>query len=58
MADTYSQIILHIVFSVKNRKNVLNDEWREELHKYITGIIRNRDQKLIVITVFLIICIY
>ena len=49
MANTYSQIILHIVFSVKKRENLLKDEWREDLHKYITGIIRNRDQNLIII---------
>ncbi len=47
MANTYSQIYIQIVFSVKGRQNLIAGEHREELHKYITGIVRNRDQKLI-----------
>lgn len=47
MANTYSQIYTHIVFAVKGRLNLINPNIREELHKYITGIITNRDQKLL-----------
>jgi REP element-mobilizing transposase RayT len=47
MANTYSQVYIHIVFAVKGRQNLIRTEIREELHKYITGIIINRDQKLI-----------
>ena len=47
MANTYSQIYTHIVFAVKGRQNLINPNIREELHKYITGIITNRDQKLL-----------
>ncbi len=47
MANTYSQIYVHIVFAVKGRQNLINANIREELHKYITGIITNRDQKLL-----------
>ena len=47
MPNTYSQIYLHIVFAVKGRQNLIRVEIREELHKYITGIVTNRDQKLI-----------
>lgn len=47
MANTYSQIYIHIVFAVKGRQNLIRAEIREELHKYITGIITNRDQKLL-----------
>lgn len=47
MANTYSQIYIHIVFAVKGRQNLINPNIREELHKYITGIITNRDQKLL-----------
>lgn len=47
MANTYSQVYLHIVFAVKGRQNLIRAEIREELHKYITGIITNRDQKLL-----------
>jgi putative transposase len=49
MGNTYTQIFLHIVFSVKGRQNLLSAEHKEELHKYITGIIRNQKQKLIII---------
>lgn len=47
MANTYSQIYIHIIFSVKNRNNFIRKEYREELHKYITGIISNKNQKLL-----------
>jgi len=47
LANTYSQIYIHIVFAVKGRQNLIRAEIREELHKYITGIITNRDQKLL-----------
>jgi REP element-mobilizing transposase RayT len=47
LANTYSQIYVHIVFAVKGRQNLIRTEIREELHKYITGIVTNRDQKLL-----------
>lgn len=49
MANTYSQIYIQIVFAVKGRQNLIAKENREELHKFITGIITNRDQKLLAI---------
>jgi REP element-mobilizing transposase RayT len=39
MGSTYSSIILHFVFAPKGRENTLHDSFREELHKYITGIV-------------------
>ncbi|WP_310556883.1 IS200/IS605 family transposase [Flavobacterium sp.] len=47
MPNTYSQIYVQIVFAVKGRQNLISKENREELHKFITGIVKNRDQKLI-----------
>lgn len=47
MANTYSQIYIQIVFTVKGRQNLIKRQNREELHKYITGIVTNRGQKLI-----------
>ena len=47
MPNTYSQVYIHIVFAVKGRQNLINPNIREELQKYITGIITNRDQKLL-----------
>src|SRR5688572_13541886 len=49
MPNTYSQIYIQIVFAVEGRQNLISPEWREELHKYITGIINKRSQKLIAI---------
>lgn len=49
MANTYSQIYIQIVFAVKGRKNLITKENREELHKFITGIVSNREQKLLAI---------
>ncbi|GEM55441.1 transposase [Flavobacterium branchiophilum] len=47
MANTYSQIYIQIVFAVKGRQNLIMKENREELHKFITGIVTNREQKLL-----------
>ncbi|MBF2709465.1 IS200/IS605 family transposase [Flavobacterium soyangense] len=47
MANTYSQIYIQIVFAVKGRENLITKENREELHKFIAGIIKNREQKLL-----------
>ncbi len=49
MANTYTQIYIHIVFAVQGRQNLIKKENKEELHKYITGIVRNKKQKLIAI---------
>ncbi|MDY0082800.1 MAG: IS200/IS605 family transposase [Ignavibacteriaceae bacterium] len=47
MANTYTQIYLHIVFAVQNRISLIKPEWRDELYKYISGIIQNNGHKLI-----------
>jgi REP element-mobilizing transposase RayT len=47
MANTYSQIYIQVVFAVAGRENAIRKDWRDELHKYITGIVKNNDQKLI-----------
>jgi len=49
MANTYTQIYIHIVFAVQGRQNIIPKEHKEELHKYMTGIIQNKGQKLIAI---------
>jgi REP element-mobilizing transposase RayT len=46
MANTYTKIYIQIVFAVKGRQNLISKENREELHKFITGIVSNRGQKL------------
>jgi putative transposase len=49
MANTYSQIYIQVVFAVEGRQNLLRKEHKEELHKYITGIITHQKQKLLAI---------
>lgn len=49
MPNTYSQIYVQIVFAVEGRQNLISAANREELHRYIAGIISNRRQKLIAI---------
>ena len=49
MAGTYSQIYLQVVFAVKGRENLISPKWRDELHKYIAGIIKNKEQKPIIV---------
>jgi len=51
MANTYSQIYIHVVFAVMGRQNLINSKHKEELHKYITGIINKNGQKLLEINV-------
>ncbi len=47
MANTYTQIYIQIVFAVKGHLNLIPQKNKEELHKYITGIITRRGQKLL-----------
>lgn len=49
MPGTFSQIYIQIVFAVKGRESLIHHSWEEELYRYITGIITNKDQKLLAI---------
>ena len=49
MANTYTQCYFHIVFSVKNRDALIRREWKDELGKYITGIVQNHRHKMLAI---------
>ena len=49
MANTYTQIHIQAVFSVQNRQCIISDSWKNELYKYITGIIKNNKHKLLAI---------
>jgi REP element-mobilizing transposase RayT len=44
--STFRQIYYHIIFSTKYRKPVLNEQYEEELYKYIWGIVKNKSCKL------------
>jgi len=49
MANTYSQLYIQIVFAVKGRENLIEKSWKDELHKYIAGIIKAKGQKPIIV---------
>jgi REP element-mobilizing transposase RayT len=49
MANTYTQIRIHLVFAVKGRQNLIPKRHRESVEKYITGIVQNRKHKLLAI---------
>ena len=47
MANTFSQIYIQTVFAVSNRLSLITPAFKEDLYKYIAGIVRNQGQKLI-----------
>ena len=47
MANTYTQIYIHYVFAVQNRLGLIQNSWRDELYKYMTGTITNKGHKLL-----------
>jgi putative transposase len=49
MPNTYTRLYIHIVFAVKFRHNLINEEHREELQKFISGVVDKRNTKLIAI---------
>ena len=40
MPQSLANILVHLVFSTKDRTRWIEDDWRDELHGYIGGIIR------------------
>ena len=49
MAGTFSQIYIQVVFAVKGRQNLLQKPWRDEVFKYIAGIIKGKNQKPMIV---------
>lgn len=49
MPNTYTQIYIQVVFAVEHRQNLIRKENKEELHKYMTGIVQNHRHKMIAI---------
>ena len=41
--STYTQILYQIVFSTKNREQTLSKNNRDELYKYIWGVLKNKN---------------
>ena len=49
MANTYTQLFIQAIFVVKGRDNIIKSNWKDELYKYITGIIKNKKNTLLAI---------
>jgi REP element-mobilizing transposase RayT len=49
MAGTFSQIYIQVVFAVNGRENLLQKPWRDDVFKYMSGIIKGKNQKPIII---------
>ena len=49
MAGTFSQIYIQYVFAVRGRENLLQKSWRDEVFKYMAGIIKGKNQKSIIV---------
>ena len=49
MANTYSQIYIQVVFAVQDRQNLIQNQNKEELRKFVSGIVREREHKLLAV---------
>jgi REP element-mobilizing transposase RayT len=49
MPGTFSQIYIQVIFAVRGRQNLIQRNWKDELHKYIAGIIKGKNQKSIIV---------
>ena len=49
MPNTFSQIYLQFVFAFKHRQYLIPKEHKEELHKYFTGLVKNRNAKMLAV---------
>ena len=47
MSNTYTQIHIQCIFAVKYRRSLIEKDWKQYLHKYITGIVQNHNHKMI-----------
>lgn len=49
MANTYTQLYVHIVFAVSGRQSLIHPLHNDELQKYITGIVTKKGHKMFAI---------
>lgn len=49
MANTYTQMYVHLVFAPKNREALIGKAWKDDMEKYITGIVQNHKHKMLAI---------
>ncbi len=46
---TFTQLYIQFVFAVKHREELLNESFRPEVFKYISGLISNKGHKSIIV---------
>src|SRR4249920_3416 len=49
MPQSLSKILVHLIYSTKNRERILSDAIREELHRYSAGILKKWESPAILI---------
>ena len=49
MPNTFTQIYIHYIFAVNGHENLLQKPWRDEVFKYMSGIIKGKNQKPIIV---------
>lgn len=49
MANTFTQIRIQIIFAVKGRDKLIPKKHRNQVEKYIAGILQKRNHKLLAI---------
>ena len=49
MPNTFSQIYLQFVFAVQHRRSLIPGLHKEEVHKYITALVQNRNSKMLAV---------
>jgi REP element-mobilizing transposase RayT len=47
MANTYTQLHIQFVFAVKYRASLIQNNWKNKLHRYVTGIIQANEHKML-----------
>ncbi|HXT62187.1 MAG TPA: IS200/IS605 family transposase [Pyrinomonadaceae bacterium] len=47
MAGKHVSLLVHFIWSTAGREPWIGNEWREQLHAYVGGVIRNKNGKLL-----------
>lgn len=46
---TYTQIHIHAIFAVQNRRSLIQPQWKDRLYSYITGIVQKNGHKMLAV---------
>ena len=49
MAHSYTNILIHYIFSTKNREKIITEKFQERLHPYLGGIARENNMRALAI---------